>query len=55
MQEPFHLVYSVRGDVRYVAVMRSVRKGGSTRKEKVLYLGRELDAERGIYKRDLRF
>lgn len=50
MQEPFHLVYSVRGDVRYVAVMRSVRKGGSTRKEKVLYLGRELDAERGIYK-----
>ena len=50
MQEPSHFVYSVRGGVRYASVVRSVRSGGKARKEHLLYLGRELDAERGIYK-----
>lgn len=45
-----HIVYSNRSGVRYATVMRSVRTGKTTRKEKVLYLGRVLDAERGIYK-----
>ena len=50
MSSSAHIVYSSRGGVRYATVMRSVRTGKTTRKEKVLYLGRVLDAERGIYK-----
>ena len=49
-----HIVYSSRGGVRYATLMRSVRTGKTTRKEKLLYLGRVLDAERGIYKNKVR-
>ena len=54
MSSSAHIVYSSRGGVRYATVMRSVRTGKTTRKEKVLYLGRVLDAERGIYKNKAR-
>ena len=50
MPEALHIVCSIRGNVRYASVMRSIRTGRGTRKELVLYLGRVLDAERGIYK-----
>ena len=50
MPGPSHIVYSGKGDARYASVMRSIRTGHSTRKEQVHYLGRVLDAERGIYK-----
>ena len=50
MPEASHIVCSIRGNVRYASVMRSIRTGRGTRKELVLYLGRVLDAERGIYK-----
>ena len=45
-----HIVYSGKGDTRYASVMRSIRTGRDTRKQQVHYLGRVLDAERGIYK-----
>ena len=54
MSSSAHIVYSSRGGARYATLMRSVRTGKTTRKEKVLYLGRVLDAERGIYKNKAR-
>ena len=45
-----HIVYSGKGDTRYASVMRSIRTGRDTHKQQVHYLGRVLDAERGIYK-----
>ena len=50
MPEASHIVYSGKGDARYASVMRSIRTGHNTRKQQVHYLGRVLDAERGIYK-----
>ena len=49
-----HIVYSGKGDTRYASVMRSIRTGRDTHKQQVHYLGRVLDAERGIYKKTRR-
>ncbi|HIU84243.1 MAG TPA: hypothetical protein IAC66_02595 [Candidatus Aphodousia gallistercoris] len=49
-----HIVYSVRGDTRYATVMRTIRDGNETRKEMIVYLGRELDEKQGIYKNKAR-
>ena len=54
MSPSAHIVYINRGGTRYATVMCSVRKGKTTRKEEGLYLGRVLDAERGIYKTNTR-
>ena len=45
-----HIAINISNGIPYATVMTSVREGKSVKKKSVVYLGRVLDEERGIYK-----
>ena len=45
-----HIAVNKRNGIPYASVMTSVREGKTVKKKSVMYLGRVLDRDRGIYK-----
>lgn len=45
-----HIAINISNGIPYATVMTSVREGKTVKKKSVVYLGRVLDEERGIYK-----
>ena len=45
-----HIAINTSNGIPYATVMTSVREGKTVKKKSVVYLGRVLDEERGIYK-----